>query len=370
MSIRSLIHTLGGFAAALALGTAHADLTVLQIAPLTGPYGGIGWHTEVGTQIGFSEANARGGVAGQKLHLLSVNQHASDIAQQVKTQAELSKAVALTGFIGDATVRRLAESHVLENSNLTLVGARASTTSIGASPNIFLTRASCSFEIEKMFKHLATIGIRSIGLVYENDAYGHEVQANAQRQAANLKQKLIPTAYLAGSAQVDSAVSTMLKAAPQAIVLASQTAGAAAFVQRFRAQGGTAQLATLSFVEGGFLAKIVGKNAAHGVGVLEVAPNTLNESVPVVREFRAAYRKFGPADVEPSQAMMEAYVASRVLIEGLRRANGSKARLPAALSAIDHLDLGGLNVSFAGNRRNGVEVGELAVIDRNGRVIR
>lgn len=370
MSILYFTRALGGIAAALAVSASQAELTVLQVTPLNGPYGGVGWHTEVGTQIGLAEANARGGIAGQKLRLVSVNQELGDIARQVKTLAEQNKAIALTGFIGDDTVRRLADSHVLDESDLVLVGARSGTAQLGASHRIFLTRASFEFETAQILKQLATTGVTSIGLVHENDAYGREVLANAQKHASANKLRLIPASYLAGSAQVDGAVSAMLRSSPQAIVLASQTAGAAAFIQRYRAQNGSAQLVALSLVEGGHLAKIIGKQAAHGVGVVEVAPNTLNESVPLVREFRAAYRKFGPSDVEPSQAMMEAYVASRVLVEGLRRANGSKARLPAALAAIDNLNLGGLRVSFAGNRRSGVEMGELAVIDRNGKLLR
>jgi len=104
--------------------------------------------------------------------------------------------------------------------------------------------------------------------------------------------------------------------------------------------------------------------------VLEAAPNTLNESVPLVREFRTIYKKYGPNDVEPTQAMMESYVATRTLFEGLRRAGGARAKLPAAMAGIDRFDLGGINVSFTGTRRTGVEFAEMAVIDRQGRVIR
>lgn len=370
MHLQTLIQTLCAFAAALTIGCAHAELNVLQIAPLTGPYGGVGRHTEVGTQIAFAEANAHGGVAGQKLHLVSADQEGGSIAQQIKTLAERSNAVALTGFVGDDTVRSLAASHLLEESHLALVGARIGTAELAGSQQIFLTRASSAFETARMLKQLATTGATSVGLVYENDAYGREVLASAQKQAAANHLRLIPASYLAGSALVDGAVGAMLRSSPQAIMLASQTAGAAAFIQRYRARNGSAQLVGLSLVEGGHLAKIIGQQAAHGVGVVEVAPNTLNESVPLVREFRAAWRKYGPADVEPSQAMMEAYVSGRVLIEGLRRAGGNRTRLAAALAGIDKLDLGGLSVSFTGNRRNGVEIGELAIIDRNGRLIR
>ncbi|WP_341675168.1 ABC transporter substrate-binding protein [Niveibacterium sp. SC-1] len=350
---------------------AAADMTVLQVAPLFGPYGGTGWHMRTGAEIYFSEVNARGGIAGQKIKLVTVPQEAGDVAAQLRTLNSQRQPVALFGMVGDDTVGAVAKSGVLEQTGLALVGARVSSSQVGeGARNLFLTRSGMNYEIERLLKHLSTSGIKSVGLVYEDDAYGREALAIAQRLAPGSQVTLVATSYLAGSALVDTAVTKMLQSAPQAVVLASQTAGAAAFVQRYRAQGGLATIAAMSFVEGSALPKIIGKASSHGVAVVEVAPNTLNESVPLVRDFRQAYKKYGLADIEPSQTMMEAYVAARTLVEGLKRAGGAKAKLASALSGMEKTDIGGINVDFTDGHSVGVRFAELAVIDRNGRVIR
>lgn len=351
--------------------SAQADLNILQIAPLTGPYGGIGWHMQVGAQVAIQEVNARGGVAGHKLKLISLNQEPGDPVAQFSTQIDRHSPAALIGGVGDETMDKLIASGVLQSRELVLVGPRVGAQRItAASGVVFPTRASVGAEVARVLKHHAGGGLTSVGVVYEESGFGAEAWSSASSEAKRLGIKPLGATFLAGSALVDQAVTQMLAQAPQAIILATQTAGAAAFVQRYRARGGTAQLTALSTVEGAHLPKIIGKGAAHGVAVVELAPNTLNEGVPMVRDFRASFRKFGPTDVEPTQTMMEAYLATRVLAEGLKRANGNRAKLAGALTAMDRVDLGGLAVSFSGGRRAGVEYADLAVIDRQGRVIR
>lgn len=366
-----LLKTLAALVVCAAAPIASADITVLQMAPLTGPYGGIGWHMQVGAQVAVADLNARGGIAGQKVKLVTASQEPGDVSKQLRPLIDKNAPAALLGLMGEDSVQQLLDSRLLDDTGLALVGPRVGASSLASgSKQLFLTRPSFSFEVARVLKHLSTSGMKNVGVVYEDNGFGREAWTAASSEAGILGIKLNGVSYLAGSAQVDQAVSKMLASGPQAIVLASQTAGAAAFIQRYRAQGGTAQLATLSYVEGSHLARIIGKKASHGVAVLEAAPNTLNESVPLVREFRTIYKKYGPNDVEPTQAMMESYVAARTLFEGLRHAGGARAKLPAAMASIDRFDLGGINVSFAGTRRTGVEFAEMAVIDRQGRVIR
>lgn len=374
MSIKKplrLFKAVSSLALLCALPAAHADITVLQIAPLTGPYGGIGWHMQVGAQIAVSDLNAHGGIAGQKVRLVTVGQEPGDVGKQLRPLIEKQSPSAILGVVGEDAVQQVLDSRVLEDSGLALIGPRVGASSLASgSKQLFLTRPSFTFEAARVLKYYATSGMRNVGVVYEDNGFGREAWAAASSEAAGLNAKVNGVSYLAGSAMVDQAVTKMLAAQPQAIILASQTAGAAAFIQRYRAQGGSAQLTALSLVEGSHLARIIGKKAAHGVAVIEAAPNTLNEAVPLVREFRAGYHKYGPSDVEPTQAMMESYVAARTMIEGLRRAGGNRSKLPAALATLDHFDLGGVSVSFAGSKRAGLEFAEMAVIDRQGRVIR
>lgn len=370
-NIKRPIKALAALLLTCSMPLALADITVLQIAPLTGPYGGVGWHMQVGASVAMAELNARGGINGQKVRLVTAGQEPGDIGKQMRSLIEKNSPVAALGLVGEDSVQQLLDSRVLEDTGLPLVGPRVGASSLASgSKQLYLTRPSFSFEVARVFKHHATSGMQNIGLVYEDNGFGREAFTAASSEAKVLGVKVSGVSYLAGSAVVDQAVSKMLSASPQAIVLASQTAGAAAFIQRYRAQGGTAQITTLSYVEGAHLALIIGKKATHGVAVMEAAPNTTNESVPLVREFRAAYAKFGQNDVIPTQAMMESYVASRTLIEGLKRAGGSKSKLPAALASMERFDLGGLNINFSSTRRSGLEFAEMAVIDRQGRVIR
>ena len=56
-----------------------------------------------------------------------------------------------------------------------------------APENVFNIRASYADEADKAVQHLATIGIRRIAVVYQNNAFGKEVFDSARQAIAEAK---------------------------------------------------------------------------------------------------------------------------------------------------------------------------------------
>lgn len=362
---------------ALALGgvslQACADeLVVLQVAPGATKEGSVGWQLQMGAKSWFDEVNVRGGVGGKQIKLLAVDEGA-DISAQTKALIKEHQPAALFGFVGTAPVVKLVTDKVLDNAQIPLVGPHTGAAVVATDKNasmVFLTRATYADEIDKVMKQLATIGIRKFVVFHSDDQPGVEFRDLAKAVAA--KQGQTVEAVIAQPkelSKIPALADAVLAKEHQAVLLAVEAPAAAAFIKRYREQDGSGQLIALSTVEGVRLAELAGVKAARGVALAQVAPNPRNESYAVVREFTTNYRKYGPYTEEPTQAMMEGYLAAKVITEGLKR-GGGKAGLARGVASISGYDVGGVTYSFGSGSRSGSKYIEMSVIDKEGRVTR
>ncbi|NDY89791.1 ABC transporter substrate-binding protein [Ideonella livida] len=303
---------------------ALAQLTVLQVAPLTGVDGGLGYHVRLGAQIAFDEANAQDPVPGGPVSLLTLDEQRGQVVQQVR-QALARQPVALFGLVGRHSVQELAQGTPggwLTQWQLPLVGVfSGSVQALAPLPaGVVLTRGSYADEVESVFRHLGTIASRRVALVTTDDADGEEVSALVRQQAQAEKVGLLGVhTHPTGSAEVMAAAQTLAGQGVDAVILASNTAAVANFAKLYTQAGGRAQLIALSSAEATQLAAVVGPQAARGVLISQLVPNPRDPKRLLSREFLAAYKRWGPADLSPTLAMTESYIAARLLLDSLRR---------------------------------------------------
>lgn len=107
----------------LAGAASRADVLVGQVAPLSGVLASTGRQMVLGGKVAFDAVNAQGGVHGQKIRTVVV-----DDGYQVDETLRLTRAlvpdpqvVVLFGFAGTANVGRLLQDGVLEKAGIALV---------------------------------------------------------------------------------------------------------------------------------------------------------------------------------------------------------------------------------------------------------
>ncbi|MDB5966735.1 MAG: putative type branched chain amino acid transport system, periplasmic component, partial [Polaromonas sp.] len=223
----------------------HAEqLLIGQVAPMSGLDASQGQAYAAGMQMLFNSVNTRGGVNGHTFSMLRKDDGGkpeNTIAVTRQLLAE-NKPIALAGYFGNRNVNDLVASGVLEKEKIALIGYR--TTEVRQeTPYVYNVRASLNDEISKITEHLATIGITRLGLMYEAGDAAPAVLSAAEEAAKKAKARITTkTSYPAGTTQVYSAVADFLKDPPQAIILVTSGATAAAFIEQYRAAGGTVQL--------------------------------------------------------------------------------------------------------------------------------
>lgn len=356
-----------------ALAAPTAEISVAQVAPLSGVLASTGQQMVLGGKIYFDWVNDTGGVNGARIKHIVVDD-AYKVDETVRLTREVlanPDVVALFGYAGTANVSKLLADGVLDAGGAPLVapytGGEALRTPFN--PYIFHVRAGYLDETEHMVHQVATLGMTRIAVMYQNDAFGKAGLAGVEAAVAKRNMKLVTAAsYERNTDQVQDAVKQIHATDPQAIIMISVNRSTAAFASQYRAVGGGAQLYNISVVDPAELVKLAGIKAVHGLGISQVVPYPFGANKPVVREYQTLMQKYAPNQAL-SYTSFEEFLGAKVLVEGLRRAGPkvTSASLRDALEGLQKFDLGGVEVSYSATDHTGLDFAELSIIGSDGK---
>ena len=370
----------GPMALALAVGALApaqaAEVVVGQVAPLSGVLASTGAQMVLGGKIYFDWVNAQGGVHGASIRQ-AVADDGYKVADTVTRTRELlakPEVVALYGFAGTANITQLLADGVLEQGGAALVAPYTGGESLRNpfNPWIFHVRAGYADETEHMVQQLTTLGMNRVAVMYQDDGFGKAGLAGVEAALAKRGLKLVVSAgYERNTDKVDGAVKAIKAADVHAVIMIAVNKPAAAFIQRYREQGGGARLYNISVVDPTELVKLAGLKNAHGLGISQVVPYPYRPMLPVVREYQELLKKYAP-DAEVNYTSFEQFLGAKVLVEALRRAGPAptRAKVVKALESLQSYDLGGITLGYSPTNRIGSRYVEVTVIGSNGRLMK
>ncbi|CAN7613688.1 ABC transporter substrate-binding protein [Polaromonas sp. LjRoot131] len=349
-----------------------AQLVVGQVAPLTGIDASQGRAYAAGMLLHFNAVNKAGGVNGNTFTLARRDDAGRPDETLSQTRALLAedKPVVLAGYFGSRNIAQLISAGVFERERIVLVGFRATELNLDA-PQLYGVRATLRDELARITAHLATVGITRLGLFHENGSGAAPLIAAAQEAAANAKARIVQTAgYDTGTNRVSAAADAMLQAAPQAIIMIASGGAASNFVEKYRSAGGTAQLFAHSGADIEQMSKRLSEEQMQGIAIAQVTPSPYKMTNRLSKEFNDVAATAGAQDVPISYAMMEGFIAAKVIVEAARRQGTRVTRegFASALDGLESLDLGGYVIGFRPGMRNGSRFVEMTIISGNGRI--
>lgn len=363
----------GALASATLLGAAvAAPVVVGQVAPLSGLRAGDARGYSAGMQMYFNHVNKTGGVNGNTL-VLARKDDAGTVDQTLAATEQLlseQRPLLLAGYMGSSNLAALQKSGILAREKIALIGYRSGAFQPDI-PQLYNVRADLREEIGKITEHLATVGVTQLGFFYEASAYASELLASAEEAIKKHGGKLVARAsYEADTLRVEAANRTFLATKPQAIIMVTSGVAAAAFVEKYRLEGGTARLFASSDVDLEQMSKRLAEEHMQGISIAQVTPNPYRVSSKLSKEFREVQAKSGEPDVPVSYAMMEGFITAKVIAEAVRRAGTKLNRegLAAALESIDNVDLGGYTVGYRPGQRMGSRFVELSIVSAAGKI--
>jgi branched-chain amino acid transport system substrate-binding protein len=355
----------------LASAATHADIVVGQVAPFTGPQGVTGRAIHAGAKLYLDSVNASGGVRGQKIRLAVRDdvQKSEETVRLVKDIISAESPIALLGTVGTSNLEAVAKDGVLARSHVPMVGAISGADSVVHAEGMLVVKARYRDEVGRLFANLAHLGVRRVGLVYQDDGLGKDVLAGATEAAKEHGLSLVGSAsYPRNTTDTAATVDKMTTASPQAIFLGATTAAAIDFVTRYRAIGGRAQLYGMSIIDPEVLLKAVGTHTAHGYAFSTVLPLPSETKRAVVREYLA----LGAASKDPdlTTRSLEGFIAAKALVWALRKAPRlTPDSVAETLASPGGFDAGDFTLDFSEKGRSGSRYVGFAIVGSDGRLV-
>jgi ABC-type branched-subunit amino acid transport system substrate-binding protein len=332
--------------------------------------------------------NNAGGVNGRRVVIKPYDdQYEPDLAVRntLKLMDE-DDVFALFSYVGTPTMNRalpLLQMHHDKHFLLLFPFTGADTNRIPPYDQLsFNLRASYDQEMKGLVDHFVAVNRTRIAVFYQADAYGRAGWGGLRRALDEYGLQIAGEAtYRRGSPfdqSYDRQVAIMQRLQPDAVVCVGTYPACAGFVRDMRDRDVDCPVATLSFVGGGAMLKLLSaaeresnKDYTSRLVSSQVVPSYNDDSVPAVREYREAMDRYRDAIMLPDSLLyphgktaereyaplpygfisLEGYLNAKLFTAILQRmgADPRRADLAAAVLAMGDFDLGmGQPLSFGG----------------------
>lgn len=350
-------------------GVTASSIVIGQTGVFSGPVAEPALQYRAGAQLYFDEVNAKGGIAGRKIKLVSYDDKFDPklAAENTKKLLDEDKVFALFGYIGTGAI--VASIPQINEHRIPVVGALSGSDGL-RDPKlnlIFHTRASYGAETGKMVEQLTSTGVKSIAVVYQDDPFGKAGLKSAQGAFAkfNIKPAIEMPIDMGKLDALAATTAQVARTHPGAIIMITAGKASTAFIREYLKTGERPQFFGVSVLSAKALLADLGTDA-HGIVIAQVVPSPLRASYSISKEFSAAAKKAGSKDTTYNS--LEGYITAKVFIEGLRRAGKdlTREKLMSALETMNNYDLGGFVVDYSGGKRIGSTFVDLSIISKSG----
>jgi branched-chain amino acid transport system substrate-binding protein len=373
----------GSLAAAVALGATILALPALaedgvsadtivfgQAAVLEGPAAALGTGMQTGLNAAFNEINAKGGVHGRKIKLISVNDgyEPDRSIAATKKLIEEDKVFALIGPVGTPT--SAATQPIATAAKVPFIGAFTGAGFLRNAKfeNVINVRASYDAETEAWVKHLTEdLKVSKIAIFYQDDAFGRAGLSGFKKAMDKRNMTIAAEAtYERNTVAVKSALLALKRAEPEAVVIVGAYKPVAEFIKLSRKVDFNPVFVNISFVGAGALAKELGPDG-KGVIVSQVVPFPWDASLKVVADYHAAIKAADPK-AGPDFVSLEGYLVGRLAIAALDKAGKDVTRegLLKVIKETGTFDIGGLPMTFSASKNEGLDRVFMTVIQADG----
>ncbi len=355
----------------IAPGVTETSVLFGQSAGLTGPASELGQAMRLGIQAAFNEANENGGVAGRTLELRSLDDAYEPEAAVANTRQliEEDKVFALIGAVGTPTSRAALPVAAAADVPYVAPFTGAELLRTNAPENVINLRASYYQETEELVSHLiADLGIRRIGVMYQEDSFGKAGFTGVSQALA--RRDLEPSAvsvYRRNTTAVKTGLLDLIAARPDAVILIGAYEPVASVIAWADVLDFEPLMLTISFVGSNALARALGAQRAEGTVVSQVVPFPSADAPDIVVSYRRALTSVS-SDANPGFVSLEGYLAGRLAVEALERvgANLTRQAFLDGLLKGDDFDLDGFQVNFSDGDNQGSDEVFLTAIDASG----
>lgn len=347
---------------------------------LTGDNSQSGQWVKTGIEILFNKINATGGIQGQKLELIALDDGYEPLnsARNVRQLIDEDKVLALIGNNGTPTA--IVTMSIADEKKVLLFGPRSGSVLLHKLPSdryIFNLRSSYADEVTTIINGLLSKGIKSdqIAFFTQNDSFGNDIYQSGLTalKAAGFAnpQTLAHGYYERNSRNVIGALSQIVqeaKTTPKVFILGCVSDSCGQFINLAHKQFPQAMFIGFS---GLINAKDLSPSVEGQVLVSQVVP-PLNSNLPAVHDYLNDLKTYG-GGAKPAAISFEAYLVAKLFVIGLQqsaRANDlTREGIIDVFENMKDVDIGiDTKISFSKTNHNALHKSWL-MIYKNGELV-
>lgn len=352
-------------------GVSSDRILLGQSAAFGGPAQALGLGMREGLLAAFSEANAKGGVHGRKIELITYDDgYEPDRAiENTRKLINEDQVFALVGAVGTPTSK--ASQPVAKKADVPFIGPFTGAGFLRDPDNTHVVnvRGTYDQETEAWIQHLTDdLGSQRIAILYQDDSFGRAGLSGVKKALEKRDMSLVAEGtYKRNSTAVKTALLQIRKGKPDAIVMVGSYKPIAEFIKLSKKLRLNAEFVTISFVGSKALAAELG-SAGRGVVVTQVVPFYEDTTLPLVMDYQAALAKNDP-EAEAGFVSLEGYLVGRLMLASLEKVGPAVTR-EALIDVFQKravtLDVGGVTLKYGPGDNQGMESVYLSVLQKDG----
>lgn len=306
-------------ALALPAVTAHAEIKVGITVPATGFAAADGKSALDGAKLAVAQANAKGGIKGEKIELVIYDDQASpkEAVPAATKLVEKDKVVAAVGGSYSGAVR--ASASVFQSAQVPYAVAYAIHPDITKTGD-YVFRVSAMGEVQGRAgaKLVNELGKKKVSLITIKNDFGQSLAAGFKEGAAKFNLSILGEhSYSLQDRQFGALIANLKSESPEVIYASGYFYTAGPLVNQLRAAGVTATIIGQEGYDSDKFMEIAGPASE---GVLITTSLDRDSTSPVTKAFLADYKAAYNAGADMVAAAT--YTATQVVIEGLRKTDG------------------------------------------------
>jgi len=305
--------------AGLGASAAGADIRIGINVPLTGFAATDGKSALEGAKLAVAQANAKGGVNGEKIELVVYDDQASPKEASPVATKLVEKDKVVGGVSGSYSGSTRAAAAIFQSAKVPYVVAYAIHPDITLAGD-YMFRVSAMGEVQGRAgaKLVSTLGKKNVVLVTIKNDFGQALAAGFKDAAPKLGLTIIKEyEYGLQDRQFGALISALKADNPEIIYASGYFYTAGPLVSQLRAAGITAPIIGQEGYDSDKFIEIAG---AAAEGTLITTSLDRDSTAPATKAFLAEFPK--AAGFGADMVAASAYTATSVLIDGLRKTGG------------------------------------------------
>lgn len=351
--IQGLVLSLVLTASSIAFAAGAQPIIVGQTIDLSGPNADIGRDYVAGIKTCFDMVNASGGIGGRKIqYVVRDDRGQASIATEATTElVERGQVDVLMGGVGDASMEAVLDTNAFRRSGLVLFAPLA-TADHARNARVMFWRPSYRQELRHIFSHFGKLGMKEIGLVFQDTPSNQEAHKNLSAEVRDHGMKLTGTVRIgvqgAQSGQIRREAEKLAASRPDFILVVADSIGTALFLREYRKLDKQTFVAGTSLTNLATLRELAGPQAVEWTVFSQVVPNPNAGTSLLQVEHLNMMRKY--RDESLSALTLEGFVAAKALVKALQQAKRGPSNALQELAAQENdIDLGGMTITVGTN---------------------